>query len=78
MPKAWKLVASLKSPACLHETLTLVERRRAILALLELEGSDTSKARHLLEVSEELQRKIWADKEQLEQDFEELKKQGGG
>ena len=50
----------------------LVERRRATLALLELKGSDTSKARHMLNVSEELQRKIWSDKEQVETKVQEL------
>lgn len=52
----------------------LVGRRRAALALLERVGSDTSKARHLLDVSEELQRMIWSDKEQLEMEFQELSK----
>ena len=52
----------------------LVERRRSKLALLELKGSDTSKARHVLNVSEELQRKIWSDKDQVEMDFQELLK----
>ena len=53
----------------------LVERRRATLALLELKGSDTSKARHVLNVSEELQRKILErQKIQVERDFQELLK----
>ena len=58
----------------------LVERRRATLALLELNGaSDTRKARHVLNVSEELQRKIWSDNEQVETEFQELLKcQDGG
>lgn len=58
----------------------LVERRRATLSLRELEGSDTSQARQALNDSEELQRKIWGDKEQLETEFRELleKRQGHG
>jgi hypothetical protein len=50
----------------------LVERRRAALQVLEREGSDTSKARHLLTGSEELRRMIWSDKEQLEKVMQEL------
>ena len=57
----------------------LVERRRATLALLDLKGgSDASKARHMLNVSEELQRKIWSDREEIEREFQELLKNQGG
>lgn len=56
----------------------MVDRRRAALELLEHEGSNTSKARHLLTVAEELQRKIWSDKEQLEKELEELLKRQDG
>ena len=50
----------------------LVERRRETLILLERSGSDVDEARHRLNVSEELQRMIWRDKEQLEKEFQEL------
>jgi hypothetical protein len=50
----------------------MVERRRAALERLERAGSDTGKARHFLDVAEDLQRKIWADKEQLEKELQDL------
>jgi hypothetical protein len=56
----------------------VVERRRAAVAILALEGSDTSQARHLLDVAEELQRMIWDDKEQLENELQELLKRQDG
>jgi hypothetical protein len=56
----------------------VVERRRAAVAILALEGSDTSHARHLLDVAEELQRMIWDDKEQLENELQELLKRQDG
>ena len=74
-------LASYRELACrlARDIDDLVERRRATLALLELKGSDTSKARHVINVSEELQRKIWSDKEQVETEFQELLKcQDGG
>ena len=52
----------------------IVARRRAALELLEREGLDTRKERRLLNISEELQRKIWSDKERLEKEFQELLK----
>jgi hypothetical protein len=52
----------------------VVERRRAALELLQREGADTSKAQHLLKVGEEIQRRIWNDKEQLERELQELQK----
>jgi hypothetical protein len=56
----------------------VVERRRAAVAILELEGSDTSQARHFLDVAEKLQRMIWDDKEQLENELQELLKRQDG
>jgi hypothetical protein len=52
----------------------MVKRRREALDFLEQEGSDTSKARQLLNVAEELQRKISSDKKHLEKELQDLSK----